>query len=200
MTAVFAIGLYAFSMSITPGPTNVILLSTGVRYGFLKAVPFASGGAIGFSILNFIIAVGLGEFAQGNDIFLNFLSYGGAAFICYMGYKIATAPTQLEEVGDNENADAGPPGFVSGMIVQWLSPKSWIASIAGVGAFVTAGDFQQVIVYVTIYITVGFCSILPWAYAGSKISRFLGDTRNMRIFNLTMGGGLILIAGYLITV
>jgi len=199
MTAVFAIGLYAFSMSITPGPTNVILLSTGVRYGFLKAIPFASGGAIGFSILNFMIAVGLGEFAQGNDIFLNFLSYGGAAFICYMGYKIATAPTALE-VKEDGNTDMGPPGFISGMIVQWLSPKSWIASIAGVGAFVTAGDFQDVIVYVTIYISVGFCSILPWAYAGSKISRFLADPRNMQIFNLTMGGGLILIAGYLITV
>ena len=199
MTAVFAIGLYAFSMSISPGPANIILLSTGVRHGFLKAVPFASGGAIGFSILNFIIAVGLGKFAQGNVIFLNILSYGGAAFICYIGYKIAFAPTALE-VSDDKNVDQGPPGFVSGMLVMWLSPKSWIASIAGVGAFVTAGDFQGVIVYVTIYILVGFCSILPWAYAGSKISRFLGDPDKMRIFNLTMGGGLILIAGYLITV
>lgn len=42
MTLLLAIALYAFSMSITPGPVNMILFSTGANHGFKKAIPFAT--------------------------------------------------------------------------------------------------------------------------------------------------------------
>ena len=50
MSVLIAMFIYAFSMAITPGPNNIIALSTGVNYGFRRAVPFAMGVMIGFNI------------------------------------------------------------------------------------------------------------------------------------------------------
>ena len=35
--------LFAFSQIATPGPANMIMLSTGAKYGFRNALPFVSG-------------------------------------------------------------------------------------------------------------------------------------------------------------
>ncbi|MDG1709302.1 MAG: LysE family translocator [Emcibacteraceae bacterium] len=199
MSFIFAIGLYAFSMSATPGPTNILLLSSGVRHGFIKSVPFVTGAAIGFTLLNIIIALGINEFGSDHESFLKGLSYVGAGFISYMGYKLASSVCDLK-YNENSELNDNAPGFLSGMFLQWINPKAWIACVAGVSAFITAGNREELILYVSIYVVVGYLSILTWAYAGSKIALFLGNCRNLKIFNLTMGGGLILIAGYLLFV
>jgi len=184
---------------VTPGPTNILLLSSGVRHGFIKSVPFATGAAIGFTLLNIIVALGINEFGADHEGFLKGLSYVGAGFISYMGYKMASSVCDLK-YDKSSNFSDNAPGFFSGMFLQWINPKAWIACVAGVSAFITAGNAEELILYVTIYVIVGYFSILTWAYAGSKIARLLGNCRNLKIFNLTMGGGLILIAGYLLFV
>lgn len=196
MTILFAMALYAFSMSITPGPTNFILLSTGANHGFLKAVPFATGASIGFTVLNILVGMGLGKIISEDSLFLALISYLGAAFIVYMGYKIATSSPEVKL----SEQKGGAPGFVMGVLTSLVNPKSWIAILAGVSAFGIAGKYQEVLVYATIYIIVGYLSILVWAFAGSKVAFYLGCARNMRYFNLTMGGGLIIIALYLVTI
>ena len=58
---IITIIFYAFGMSITPGPTNIIMMSTGVNYGFKSTIPFATGAAFGYTSLVMIVAFGLGE-------------------------------------------------------------------------------------------------------------------------------------------
>jgi len=196
MSIFLAMALYAFSMSITPGPTNFVLLSTGVNHGFYKAVPFATGSAIGFTVLNIAVGLGLGRLLGEDGLFLTLVRYLGAAFIIYMGLKIATSSSVITVTEKKQSA----PGFVLGFIGSWLNPKAWIAVIAGIGVFSLGGDYLELAIYVSIYVVVGYLSILSWAYAGSKISYYLSSARNMRLFNLTMGGGLIIIALYLVTI
>lgn len=196
MTLLLAIALYAFSMSITPGPVNMILFSTGANHGFKKAIPFATGSSIGFTILNILVGFGLGQVISEDSFFLMVLTYLGAGFIIYMGYKIATAPTSLNVSEDKKV----PPGFFLGIFTSWINPKAWIAVLAGISAFGLAGKYQEVLIFATIYIIVGYFCVLVWAYAGSKIKGFLCSEKNMRYFNLTMGGALIIIALYLLTI
>ena len=40
MTVLFAMALFVFTMSITPGPMNIVMLSNGVNYGFKRTLPF----------------------------------------------------------------------------------------------------------------------------------------------------------------
>ena len=195
MTILFAIALYAFSMSITPGPANLVVLSTSVNHGFLKTVPFVSGATFGASVIMIIVGMGLGKILSEDSLFFTVFSYLGAAFIVYLLIKILLSSCDINLGQQKQLA----PGFLKGIILAWLNPKSWIAILAGISAFGVAGNYQELPTYIITYISVAYLCMLVWAFAGSKIARFLKNCRNLRIFNLTMGAALILIAGYIIS-
>lgn len=184
--------IYSFSMGITPGPNNLIALTTGVNYGFKRAVPFTFGVVVGFNLLLALVGFGIGGIIAENAEIMAILSYIGIAFICYMGYKIAVAPTEIK------NADDKNPGFIHGMFLQIVNPKAWTACLGGIAAFNIAGNTQGILLYMVISIfSVLFC-VGVWAYGGSKITRYLQDEKNHRRFNIVMGGSLIVLAAYLL--
>lgn len=182
---------YSFSMSITPGPTNIIMMSTGVNHGFRSTISFATGAAFGFSALVIIVALGLGNVFTENEKVIEIMTYIGAVMICYMGYKIAFSNGEMEEVQDER------PNFSHGAILQWINPKSWIACLAGVSAFNLSVSGERLALYVIAYTSVGYLCVLTWGYAGSKISVFLKNDKNLRTFNYVMGSCLVLVAIYL---
>ncbi|MEZ5759211.1 MAG: LysE family translocator [Emcibacteraceae bacterium] len=192
MTALVAMFIYAFSMAITPGPNNIIALSTGVNYGFKKALPFTLGVVIGFNLLLAVIAFGIGTVVAGNEGFLEILGYGGIAFMAYMAYKIATAPTHITPKSDRE------AGFMHGVLFQWINPKAWTACLGGIGAFNLAGNNMGIVYYIAISTCVVLFSVSLWAYAGSKITRFLENERNHKFFNYAMGSALLAVALYVL--
>ena len=184
--------IYAFSMGITPGPNNMIALSTGVNYGFLRTIPFTLGVMVGFNALLATIGFGVGGIIARNPDVMLVLSYAGTAFIIYMGYKIIMAPTEL-----NTDADK-TPGFVHGALLQLVNPKAWTACLGGIAAFNIAGNTFGILMYIGISIFVVLFCVGIWGYAGSKITHFLENQRNHKIFNVVMGGSLIVLAIYLL--
>ena len=192
MTAfIIATILYALSMSITPGPTNIIMMSTGVNHGFKSTVPFATGAAFGFTALVVIVALGFGTMLTENKGIMQVMAYVGAAMISYMGYKIAFSSSDMDE------SESARPSFMYGAVLQWLNPKSWIACLAGVSAFNLAVGGERLMVYMSVYMVVGYLCVLAWGLAGAKISRFLKVGQNLRIFNYIMGASLVIVAVYL---
>lgn len=183
--------LYALSMSITPGPTNIIMMTTGVNHGFISTIPFAFGAAFGFTALVFIVALGLGEVITTNKSLMELLGYVGAVLISCIGYKIAFSSSDIDGVKKPQ------PSFMQGAILQWINPKSWIACLAGVGAFNLAAGGERLILYMAIYMPVGLLCVLAWGYVGAKINGFLKIGRNLQIFNYVMGGSLVIVAIYL---
>lgn len=192
MSVLIAMFIYAFSMAMTPGPNNIIALSTGVNYGFKRALPFSLGVMVGFNILLSVIGFGIGAVAADSKAFLEVLGYAGIAFMTYMAYKIATAPTKINTKNDKE------AGFIHGVLFQWINPKAWTASIGGIGAFNLAGNTAGLLSYIGISACVVFFAVSVWAYAGSKITKFLENERNHKIFNYVMGGALMCVALYVL--
>jgi threonine/homoserine/homoserine lactone efflux protein len=120
MTILFAMALFAFSMSITPGPVNFILLSTGVNHGFKKVIPFATGVILGFMFQMNLIAMVMERLVGSYDIYLQIISYVGAVFIVYMGDRIATSNC---DIGSQIKKQAAP-GFKLGTLLSWINPKA----------------------------------------------------------------------------
>ena len=58
MSLLFAMFSFSLAMSISPGPVNMIILSSGVNYGVKKTIPYVSGATIGFTLL--LLFTGLG--------------------------------------------------------------------------------------------------------------------------------------------
>jgi len=183
--------LFSLSMSISPGPVNLLTLSTGINHGFRQAMPFVSGATIGFTLLLLIIGVGIGEIAASSEGFLQLLAYVGTGYICYLGFKIATAKPQLELDRDTR------PGLLQGILLQWLNPKAWMACLSGVSVFNLADSETMLAVFIGLYFVICYASIASWALVGAKIKNILVAPGNLRLLNLTMGMTLILVACYL---
>lgn len=191
MSVIFAMCLYSLSMSITPGPVNLITLTTGINHGFKNALPFVSGASSGFALLLYCIGLGFNQIFNEYSFLIEVFGLLGSIFIGYIGYKIAVSTPKIQ-MGKNEY-----PTFVHGVALQWLNPKAWIASIAGISAFNLAGSNNQLITFVSIYFTICYLSISIWAFIGAKFSALLSKPKHLRIFNIIMGVSLIGVSFYL---
>ncbi|AEI43172.1 LysE family translocator [Paenibacillus mucilaginosus] len=192
MSAVIAMCLFSLSMSISPGPVNLTILSSGVNYGFKRSLPFVSGATIGFTILLAAVGLGLSRLVTEAPLFFELLPYAGAAYMGYIGWKILSA---RPDMGVREE---GQPRLRQGFLMQWLNPKAWIACVSGVSAFGLDGSYAKLLVFICIYFVICYLSLAVWALAGSRL-QFLAKVKNgMKALNLSMGGSLVIVAVYLL--
>lgn len=192
MSVIVAMCLFSLSMSISPGPVNLITLSTGVNHGIRNALPFVTGATIGFTLLLLFVGMGMGQLAAENEGLMQTLGVLGSGFICYMGYKVATAEPSIDV------ADQSRPTFWQGFLLQWINPKAWVACLAGVSAFNLTGPDNTLWLFVSLYGLVCYPAIASWAVVGSRIRYLLTDPLHIRTFNRLMGLTLIAVALYLI--
>ena len=61
MTQTIFLSMFSFSliMSISPGPVNLMIVTSGINHGFIKTFSFISGATIGFILLLILATLGL---------------------------------------------------------------------------------------------------------------------------------------------
>lgn len=192
MSNLIAMAAFSLVMSISPGPVNLITLSIGANSGYRKALPFVAGATIGFTLLLFLIGLGLGELLLSAPYFMKSISLIGTIFLCYLGVMIASS-------NEGINArDNGQPGFVQGALLQWLNPKAWSACLAGVSIFSTDSSNGPLYTFVGIYFVVCFFGIYCWAILGEKALSVISNPYRIRLFNRTMGSLLVAVALFML--
>lgn len=191
MILLLAMLSFSFVMSITPGPVNMIILSSGISYGAKRTIPYVSGATAGFTLLLLFIGFGLSQFIKTHPSFLSYLAIAGSLYIIYMGYKIAISKDELEV----SKKDA--PKFYEGFLLQWINPKAWIACVSGASIFSSTGSYDTFLTFTLIYFIVCYASLGVWAMLGDNISYLLKDRFRLRLFNFIMGLLLMITAGYL---
>ncbi|MBD0382911.1 LysE family translocator [Paenibacillus sedimenti] len=190
MSIFIAMCFFSLSMSISPGPVNMTILSSGVNFGFKRTLPFVSGATIGFTFLLTAVGLGISNFVEQVPIFYDLLRYLGTGYIGYIGYKIMVSRPEIEFKEEQI------PRFQHGFLLQWLNPKAWIACFSGVSAF--GLTTSMLLVFLCIYFLICYLSLAVWALLGSKL-QFLTKVKNgIKIFNIAMGGSLIIVAIYLL--
>lgn len=188
MSSIIAMCAFSFAMSVSPGPVNVITMTIGVNRGLKQAIPFVSGATIGFTLLLLFVGLGLGELAVRFSSLFEGMNYVGAAIIIFMGYKIATSNSQIELKDD------AAPTFLQGFLLQWLNPKAWAACLAGISAFNAADSYATLFLFSGIYFTICYVSIGSWAFVGENAFKIFQTPARLRLFNIFMGAGLIIVA------
>ena len=115
---------FAFVSSITPGPNNLMLLASGVHFGFVRTLPHMLGIGIGFTLMTFLVGLGLGEIFKLVPALYTGLKYLGAAYMLYLAWKIANSSPirESETVGR-------PMTFLQAALFQWVNPKAWVMAV-----------------------------------------------------------------------
>lgn len=166
----------------TPGPSNALLTAVGARVGVRHGLPSLLGQVTGMGAMLFAITLGLGKVLLAHPLALEVLKWGGAAMLCWMAWKIATA-------AHAEGAANAPAGFLGMAAFQWMNPKGWLISVAAIATFLDrrAGDaLGQAAIFASLFMLAALPSCLPWLAFGAAFRRFLRSPRAWRIFTAAM--------------
>ena len=184
---------FAMAASWTPGPNNMMLAASGATFGWRATVPHAMGVALGFPVMIFLIALGLGEIFQRSAALRSGLAWGGFAVILYLGWRIAMAGAA------KTGARARPLNFIEAAAFQWINPKGWVMAIAAAATYASGGaPLRDAGVLAAVFLAVTVPGTQAWALFGTGIGRLLGTGARLRAFNVTMG--LLLAASALLLV
>ena len=124
--------LFAVVAAVTPGPSNIMLTAAGAQAGVLRGLPCLFGVATGMGAMMFVVPLGLGSLVLERPLVLKALHWGGAAFLLWLSWKIATSGSRSDSAPD-------PVGYLGAAIFQWVNPKSWLVTASAAGTFLSAG-------------------------------------------------------------
>jgi threonine/homoserine/homoserine lactone efflux protein len=161
-----------------------MLTAVGANVGVLRGLPALFGVALGMGLMMFVVAFGLGSLILDHPDVLRVLRWGGAAFLCWLAWKIATAGGPGGAAGDR------PVGFVGAAAFQWINPKSWLVCASAAATFLAEGRGSAVgqsVAFGLVFVAASLPSCFPWLAAGAVLQRVLRGVRARRLFNVTMG-------------
>ncbi|MFZ6758997.1 LysE family translocator [Undibacterium sp. Ji50W] len=192
LDTLMAFALFALVSSITPGPNNLMLLASGVNFGFRATLPHMMGINMGFMILVLAVGVGLaGLFAVFPWLYV-VLKWVGAAYLLYLAWNIANAGP-LENKAQEDKYTASPMSFMGAAAFQWINPKAWIMALGAFSTYVPAASgFWIVALAAGLFALINLPSISLWVLFGAKVRHLLKVERNLRIFNYGMALLLVL--------
>ena len=179
-----ALLLYAFVTSISPGPNNLMLLASGVNFGFMRTIPHMVGIAIGFLVLLLAVGFGLGAILTAFPALELALKVAGGAYLLYLAWKIAMSRT----LGNARDGRARPMTFLEAAAFQWVNPKAWAMAVGAMSLYTNhAQPFFSVLVIGFAFAAVNFPSVSTWAGFGVALRGFLADPVRLKWFNIAMG-------------
>jgi threonine/homoserine/homoserine lactone efflux protein len=168
LSPILPMAAFALAASISPGPVNLVCLSSGTRYPITRGLVFVTGATLGFGALFIAVGLGLHSLLTLVPALEKVLGLAGVAFLLYLSLQLARDNGQLPD-----NAPIKAPGFASGVFMQWLNPKAWLASASGIGAYTSGNDLQQVIVFASLYLPICWLSLGSWVFAGAYLRRYI---------------------------
>src|SRR5215470_5077356 len=180
----YAFVIFALVMFFTPGPNNVMLLSSGLTYGFRRSIPHIAGITIGFAFMVGTVGLGLGTVFIAYPILQTILKWGGVVYLVYLAAAIAMAdPVKPEEGGRRK----GPMTFWGAAMFQWINAKGWVMVISTITAYAAIATFPwNIAIQVVISLHLGVVSCSAWAMFGSALRPLLSSRTAVRTFNVVM--------------
>ncbi|MFT4716237.1 MAG: threonine/homoserine/homoserine lactone efflux protein [Paracoccaceae bacterium] len=180
----------AFTASITPGPNNSMLASSGATYGVRASIPHVLGIILGYPLMIFLVGIGLGELFHQNPALQQAMRLVGAVMMLWIAWKIANA-----EPPGAQSKGTKPLTFIQAAAFQWINPKGWLAAIAITTQFVTShAPLKGTIIVAIVFIIAGLISTVTWLLFGRLIGQWLRTPKRLKIFNLTMA---LMLVGFL---
>ncbi|KPN97567.1 LysE family translocator [Lysinibacillus sp. ZYM-1] len=176
--------MYCFIITATPGPTNVVILSTTQNYGIKKGLHFSYGSTIAFFIL-LVLSVFLNTlFSTWVPKVLLIMQIIGTSYMLYLAYQIYKM-----DISSDDDSKSG--NFKSGFLMQFLNPKVVLFTMTVFPSFVLPyyESFFALLLSVLAITIIGFIAFLLWVLFGAIFKQFLQNHK--KVVNVFMAFCLI---------
>lgn len=188
---------YAFGIMYTPGPSNLLSLNAGLNGHISSTLRFCLGVACAMLLL-FLLFGYTGAWLVSPSYQL-LISCTGSLYIAYLAYKIAWAsinPAATEPAERTEAADS-KLNFKSGLIMQLLNPKSFVAILPIVTVQFPAAQISgsSILVWSLLLSSLAFGAPSSYLLMGARLGKLIRHPRYFRLLNLSMALLLLYVAG-----
>jgi len=179
-----ALAGFALVMSISPGPSNVMLLASGMNFGFVRSLPLLFGVTCGFLSMVLVVGLGLGEILAMSPAAYLALKVLSAAYVLWLAVKIARSGASG---GAEDTSMARPIGFIEAALFQLVNPKAWtVALIVTVSYTDPSRYLASLMLLIAVFAVVNVPSIGLWSLSGQVLKRVLGEGKYVVPFNVAM--------------
>jgi threonine/homoserine/homoserine lactone efflux protein len=180
--------VFAAVMFFTPGPNNIMLLSSGLAYGLRRSLPHIAGVAIGFAFMVAAMGLGLGAIFTAYPLLQTVLKYAGVAYLIWLAAAIALSGP----VRPGQDNRRGPMTFRAAALFQWVNIKGWVIAIGSLTAYAAIASFPwNIALQAALMLLMGTLSSLTWALFGSSLRPLLSSPLMVRVFNIVMAALLL---------
>lgn len=126
-----AIALFAFLSIITPGPNNLMIMTSSMNFGVRKSLPHFFGIIVGFPLMLLAMGLGLNAVFESLPWFHTALLVFSLLMMVYLAWRIAS----FSPSADALKPGAKPLSFFNAVLFQWVNPKAWFMATAAVALF-----------------------------------------------------------------
>lgn len=176
-----ALALFAAATVFSPGPNNLMLMTSGANFGVRRTLPHLAGVAYGFPLM--ILPVGLGAmqlFEAWPPAYMA-LKAVSVVYLLWLAWKIAHQSAPGEARGG-----ARPLNFLQAAAFQWVNPKAWSMALGAITLYAASRDPVAVVWVSVTYAVIGTASAATWTVLGTGLRRWLSNPRRLRLFNRSM--------------
>ena len=179
---------FAWITCVTPGPNNVMLTSSGARFGFSRSVAHIFGICGGLVCMLAIMALGVGSMFQKWPVLHLAMKLGGSAYLLYLAWKIATAGMP-DNTASSPAQGMRPWRFHQAVLFQFMNPKAWLMCISAIGSFTLLGEryWSSVLWVLVVFFLVCLKTSSLWALFGVKVGQWLTTPQAWMFWNRVMG-------------
>jgi threonine/homoserine/homoserine lactone efflux protein len=175
--------VFAAVMYLTPGPNNVMVLSSGLTFGFRPTIPHIAGITFGCAFMVAAVGLGFGSIFVAYPVLQTILKFAGAAYLVYLAAAIAMS----EPVKPGEDSGRRPMTFWGAALFQWVNVKGWVMVIGTITAYAGIARFPwNMVIQVVVCLLLGVVSTSIWTLSGSSLRVLMASPRAVRAFNIVM--------------
>lgn len=174
--------LFAFVASITPGPTNLLILTQGARQGWKRALPAVFGASLAAAMIVLVIGGGLAQTLLAHPLVRHVMAVVGVAWLSWLAWKLyRSPPPTLESMASSHLPHFGA---LQAAGLQLVNPKTWMMAFSVVGVF-TDGTTSttHIAVLALIFGGIAVPCLACWALMGSGVGRLFRTSRQWQWFN-----------------
>lgn len=198
---ILAFAFVAFIGIATPGPTVLLALTNGSRYGVKRATAGMIGAVLSDFVLIGAVALGLGALLAASEFWFTVVKWLGAAYLAFLGLMLLRSKGTVQVATDGNgpgNTVSALAIFLKSFLVAVTNPKGYLFFTAFLPQFIdpTVPQAPQYAVLALVFASVDLVVMFGYALLGSRAAAFLKRSGAVWL-DRVCGGALLALAGSL---
>lgn len=193
--------LVALVAIATPGPTVLLALTNGSRWGVRRSLPGMFGAVTSDFVLVGAVAVGLGALLAASEFWFTVLKFAGALYLACLGVMLLRSRGGFQVPPDGEAGHVPPARsiFMKSFLVAVTNPKGYLFCSALLPQFIDPQSSQapQYLVIAVVFAALDFTVMLAYAGTGAHAVRMFSASA-AKWFDRACGGTLVALAASLL--